>query len=82
MFIYRGVTHKKIIVSSLLLLRLFHQSLPYLKSNIRELAADNTDKEAFEKVLLLVLEFSASTIKRVLLVILKLQLQARNFKMH
>ncbi|XP_078346247.1 zinc finger ZZ-type and EF-hand domain-containing protein 1-like isoform X2 [Oculina patagonica] len=45
----RGVTHKKIIVSSLLLLRLFHQSLPYLKSNIRELAADTTDKAAFEK---------------------------------
>ncbi|XP_020615974.1 zinc finger ZZ-type and EF-hand domain-containing protein 1-like isoform X2 [Orbicella faveolata] len=45
----RGVTHKKIVVSSLLLLRLFHQSLPYLKSNIRELVADNTDKAAFEK---------------------------------
>ena len=50
MFIYRGVKHKKIVVSSLLLLRLFHQSLPYLKSNIRELAADTTDKVAFEKV--------------------------------
>jgi len=37
-------------VSSLLLLRLFHQSLPYLKSNIRELVADSTDKAAFEKV--------------------------------
>jgi len=37
-------------VSSLLLLRLFHQSLPYLKSNIRELAADSTEKAAFEKV--------------------------------
>ena len=49
-FIYRGVTHKKVVVSSLLLLRLFHQSLPYLKSNIRELAADTTDKAAFEKV--------------------------------
>ena len=48
---YRGVKHKKVVVSSLLLLRLFHQTLPYLKSNIRELAADNTDKAAFEKVL-------------------------------
>lgn len=55
-FIYRGVTHKKVVVSSLLLLRLFHQSLPYLKSNIRELAADTTDKAAFEKVELILRE--------------------------
>ncbi|XP_027043421.1 zinc finger ZZ-type and EF-hand domain-containing protein 1-like isoform X1 [Pocillopora damicornis] len=45
----RGVKHKKIIVSCLLLLRLFYQSLPCLKSNLRELAADSSDKTAFEK---------------------------------
>jgi len=42
--------HKKVVVASLLLLRLLHQSLPFLKSNLRELTADATDKAAFEKV--------------------------------
>lgn len=78
-------------MSSLLLLRLFHQSLPYLKSNIRELAADNTDKAAFEKVQLKLFfyqvwhwlyscrEFSMMMIKRVLAFIPKLQLQVSEF---
>ena len=49
--LHRGVKHKKIIASCLLLLRLFYQSLPCLKSNLRELAADSSDKTPFEKVI-------------------------------
>ena len=46
----RDVKHKRVIVASLLLLRLLHQSLPFLKSSIRDLTADSSDKAAFQKV--------------------------------
>lgn len=45
----RDVKHKKVIVSSLLLLRLFHQTLPFLKFSIRDLASDASDKATFQK---------------------------------
>ena len=46
----RDVKHKKVVVASLLILRLLHQCLPFLKSNIRELNANSIDKVAFQKV--------------------------------
>lgn len=45
----RDVKHKKVVVASLLILRLLHQCLPFLKSNIRELNANSIDKVAFQK---------------------------------
>ncbi|XP_068674922.1 zinc finger ZZ-type and EF-hand domain-containing protein 1-like [Montipora foliosa] len=45
----RDVKHEKVIVASLLILRLLHQSLPFLKSRIRELTVDSTEKTAFQR---------------------------------
>ncbi|XP_073246845.1 zinc finger ZZ-type and EF-hand domain-containing protein 1-like isoform X1 [Porites lutea] len=45
----RDLKHKKVVVASLLLLRLLYQSLPFLKSGLRDLASDTSDKAAFEK---------------------------------
>lgn len=46
----RDVKHKKVVVASLLILRLLHQCLPFLKSSIRELNANSIDNVAFQKV--------------------------------